>query len=502
MNTRGQVLLEAPSCVDRRNLSMNMQRSVLFEVPLAHELSSYQSRCSCPECLRSREFEMGVDVPSAFTPIAVERPGGGRIKDKRPPAPSDIVHVSGVGGRRIPLHRLAAQAWSALVAEARIDGIAPPLLLPVSGYRSPERQTALWQQALQRYGSPDVARRYVAPPGSSAHQSGRAIDFYLGGRNDSGNIPHLRTLPAYRWLVDHAEHYGFYPYSVEPWHWEYNPPASSQEMETTQVSTPKLIKRESRVPGLTLFVGIRLAAEGRARPMTGIFIPDNYRPQQSIDIILYLHGFKTPRNPRTKDNPNPPQPEDPGWSIDWYWRQRIRAFRERVNDSRKNVILIAPTLGQFSQTGVLTRSNGLDRYLDQVLAALVAHGPYAGQTPAIGNIILASHSGGGSPMRMLAMSNQGYTPLIRECWGFDCMYNGGDGKAWGDWASNNPNAKLYNYYRHTRERGTRAESQILQSRNLSNVTVVSLRPERISHDQVPITYWQTRIQATPFLLNI
>ncbi len=105
-------------------------------------------------------------------------------------------------------------------------------------------------------------------------------------------------------------------------------------------------------------------------------------------------------------------------------------------------------------------------------------------------------------MRMLAMSNQGYTPLIRECWGFDCMYNGGDGKAWGDWASNNPNAKLYNYYRHTRERGTREESQILQRRNLSNVTVVPLQPGRISHDQVSITYWQTRIQATPFLLDI
>ena len=34
----------------------------------------------------------------------------------------------------------------------------------------------------------------------------------------------MRTTPAYRWLVDHAAAFGFYPYDIEPWHWEYNPP--------------------------------------------------------------------------------------------------------------------------------------------------------------------------------------------------------------------------------------------------------------------------------------
>src|SRR5207244_4917477 len=123
-------------------------------------------------------------------------------------------------------------------------------------------------------------------------------------------------------------------------------------------------------------------------------------------------------------------------------------------------------------------------------------------------------------MRVLALLKHRYTPLIRECWGFDCMYNGGDGKAWGDWARNNPNAKLYTYYRNTRGGGTREESEILQCYNLSNVTVVPLHPEkisadqvlvscpgvplqpgRISHEQVPITYWRSRIQGAPFLLK-
>jgi hypothetical protein len=163
-----------------------------------------------------------------YTPVAVETPGGGRIRDKTPPPPANIVTVPAVGGKRLQLHRLAAEAWRALVSAARADGLREPLLLPVSGYRSPATQERLWQQALQKYGSPQEARKWVAPPGGSAHQTGRAIDFYLGGRNASANVSRLRTLPAYKWLVQNAARFGFYPYTREPWHWEYNPPASGQ----------------------------------------------------------------------------------------------------------------------------------------------------------------------------------------------------------------------------------------------------------------------------------
>lgn len=180
------------------------------------------------------EFES--DAPSSssstFIPTPVENPGGGRIKNKRPPDSTDVVNVRGVGQRQIPLHRLAASALQALITAARVDGLADPLLRPVSGFRDPARQARLWQEALARYGSPQEARKWVAPPGGSAHQSGRAIDFYLGGRNSSTNVAQLRNLPAYRWLVANARRFGFYPYEREPWHWEYNPPvAANRELE-------------------------------------------------------------------------------------------------------------------------------------------------------------------------------------------------------------------------------------------------------------------------------
>lgn len=165
-----------------------------------------------------------IEDPRAFRPVPVERPGGGRISDKTAPAAGDLVDVAAHGRPTVPLHRLAAGAWSALQAAARIDGIDAPLLLPVSGYRSEEEQDWLWRAALAKYGDAEEACQWVARPGTSAHQSGRAVDCHLGHPIESEYAERMRTTVAYRWLVEHACAFGFYPYDVEPWHWEYNPP--------------------------------------------------------------------------------------------------------------------------------------------------------------------------------------------------------------------------------------------------------------------------------------
>jgi LAS superfamily LD-carboxypeptidase LdcB len=146
------------------------------------------------------------------------------VADKTPPAPGDLVDVPGYDRASVPLHRRAAEAWMALVTAARVDGIDAPLLLPISGYRSPEEQDWLWRGALQKYGDPEEACLWVARPGTSSHQSGRAVDCHLGDPIESEFAERMRDTPAYRWLVAHAEAFGFYPYDLEPWHWEYNPP--------------------------------------------------------------------------------------------------------------------------------------------------------------------------------------------------------------------------------------------------------------------------------------
>lgn len=160
----------------------------------------------------------------AFVPEAVEDPGGGRVSDKSEPAAADRVSVTGYGGKHVVLHRLAAQAWDALVAAARADSIEAPLLELVSGFRSRADQQRLFDQAVERYGSEGEARRWVAKPGGSAHHSGRAVDCWMGSANDSGNVEAQRHTAVYRWLEKHAEDFGWYPYENESWHYEYNPP--------------------------------------------------------------------------------------------------------------------------------------------------------------------------------------------------------------------------------------------------------------------------------------
>ncbi len=163
--------------------------------------------------------------PGGFVPAAVEDPGGGRITDKSEPEAGERVTVSGHGGRSVVLHRLAAEAWAALTAAARADGIAAPLLEPMSGHRSVAQQQRAFDRAVERYGSEQAARRWVARPGGSPHHSGRAVDCWMGSSINSSNVDEQRGTEAWRWLDRNAERFGFYPYDAEPWHWEYNPPA-------------------------------------------------------------------------------------------------------------------------------------------------------------------------------------------------------------------------------------------------------------------------------------
>lgn len=78
-----------------------------------------------------------------------------------------------------------------------------------SGFRSPERQQQLWDQALAKYGSPEAARKWVAPPGRSQHNHGNAAD--LKFMNDA----------ARQWVHQNAGQFGLaFPLSNENWHIE------------------------------------------------------------------------------------------------------------------------------------------------------------------------------------------------------------------------------------------------------------------------------------------
>jgi LAS superfamily LD-carboxypeptidase LdcB len=158
---------------------------------------------------------------SSSSSPALETPGGGRITDKRDPPAAMLETVDGV-----QVHRAAAAAWRAMRAAYQAETGDAVRLRILSGYRSSARQAVLFRRAVEQYGSEAAARRWVAPPGSSAHQSGRAVDLDIdGGSLSSRRVDAMRRAPAWLWLNANAERFGFYPYSNEPWHWEFNPPA-------------------------------------------------------------------------------------------------------------------------------------------------------------------------------------------------------------------------------------------------------------------------------------
>ena len=76
-----------------------------------------------------------------------------------------------------------------------------------SGWRSPEYQEQLFQQAIAKYGSEATAARWVATPKTSAHVSGDAVD--------------IGPASAAAWLSQHGAAYGLCQiYGNEPWHYE------------------------------------------------------------------------------------------------------------------------------------------------------------------------------------------------------------------------------------------------------------------------------------------
>jgi hypothetical protein len=101
------------------------------------------------------------------------------------------------------------------------------------------------------------------------------------------------------------------------------------------MAAPPLLYSENGVKTETYYVTISLGGNPAPKPVTGIFVPENYNVSSDVDMILWLMGHH--------DNSEYP----PALTIDDYWFKYPHfRFREFVNASNKNVILAAPTLGR------------------------------------------------------------------------------------------------------------------------------------------------------------
>jgi LAS superfamily LD-carboxypeptidase LdcB len=91
----------------------------------------------------------------------------------------------------------------------RMVADAPGKISVSSGYRTPEQQEALWNEAAAKYPDPELRENYVARPGASSHNYGLAAD--LSYADDA----------ALKWAQENAAKYGLnFRMGHEDWHVE------------------------------------------------------------------------------------------------------------------------------------------------------------------------------------------------------------------------------------------------------------------------------------------
>jgi hypothetical protein len=184
------------------------------------------------------------------------------------------------------------------------------------------------------------------------------------------------------------------------------------------------------------------------------------------------------------------------------------ALREEMNASGKSAILVAPSMGSNSDAWALSGRGGFDAFIEKVLAALQNDAHLAVKPSSIGQIVLVGHSKGGSHMRRIVTAGDRAAQRIRECWGFDCMYGSEDPEAWKSWAAQDAKRRFYHYYLVGRNKKgdklvpwyhTEILRRLATDAGLRNVV---LEQAKVTHCQVPLTFFRKRLEASAYLDNV
>ena len=187
---------------------------------------------------RLRRLLTARSAPSA--PSAPEIPDRAALLSAPAPSPPDVLfghcraeeaprhalaRVDAAG--RVTLRRAAADAFRRMARDALDDGV---VLVPVSGFRSYERQERVFfDVAAARGQTPGERAKVSAPPGYSEHHTGYAVDISAPEMGDELSVEFERTA-AFRWLAANAATHGFemsfgrdHPLGVsyEPWHYRW-----------------------------------------------------------------------------------------------------------------------------------------------------------------------------------------------------------------------------------------------------------------------------------------
>ncbi len=161
------------------------------------------------------------------------------------------------GGGQSLDYRVAPH-YDDMVSAAEADGIS---LIPVSGYRSVERQRTNFERKINYYRglgyskaeATRLASQIVLMPSTSEHNAGLAMDFGTNGNYTLDE--NFAKTDAFKWLSENAADYGFilrYPedaqditmVTYEPWHWRYVGTKAAKEIKTSGVTLEEYLGME------------------------------------------------------------------------------------------------------------------------------------------------------------------------------------------------------------------------------------------------------------------
>ena len=187
---------------DRRSPRLPVARVLVLDGVL-HGAPPVRQRCPRPR----RPHHRSASLAASYRGLRSEHRGALGEADGAVPDGTTVFDDAIPGVANLDPALLGALRQAA--TDAADDGVE---FFVDSGWRSPEYQEQLLQQAVLKYGSEEEAARWVATPNTSAHVSGDAVDI---GRSD-----------ATAWLSEHGAEYGLCQiYSNEPWHYELRPEA-------------------------------------------------------------------------------------------------------------------------------------------------------------------------------------------------------------------------------------------------------------------------------------
>jgi len=239
--------------------------------------------------------------------------------------------------RGICMRRVAAAEARQLLAQARRDWQADrargdPKALSQgrpglnNAYRSPEEQFTIWQRNFPGYYA-DTAQdrrkapggehgataaqylagyigKWVAAPGYSLHQDGRAMDLAGGALRVSrtrASRQSWRQSWFWDWLTRNAARYRFRQNTKinEPWHWEYfggvdtGPGVPAGPPAVSRPAGPPAGSRPAGPPGTVITLDkVPALASHQGRPPAVVIGWNAVRQQtRTADVVIHFHGY-------------------------------------------------------------------------------------------------------------------------------------------------------------------------------------------------------------------